>query len=115
MDDEYVHNNPRDLMEERFVRLEEKVANISCNMSLLMAALVRNLGLFKEVGGLNSKIRSDGKSRDNKDPENESWKELEKEKSSSNTIKPSQYLFKMEEKVDIKPYQGEIDALKPNN
>jgi hypothetical protein len=97
------------------VRLEEKVTDISHNMSLLMVALARNLRPFREVGGSNSEIRSDGKLGDNEDPKKESWKEPKKEKLSSSTINPSQYLFNMEEKVDINPYQGEIDALKLNH
>jgi hypothetical protein len=56
-----------------------------------------------------------GNRGDNEDPEKESRKEPKKEQSSSSTINPSQSLFKMEEKVDIKPYQGEIDALKLNH
>jgi hypothetical protein len=56
MVDEYVHNNPRDPIEEKFVRLEEKVIDISCNMSLLMVALASKLRPFIEVGGLNSMI-----------------------------------------------------------
>jgi hypothetical protein len=62
MVDESVHNNPRDPTEERFVRLEEKVTDISHNMSLLMVALASKLRPFREVGGSNSEIRSDGKS-----------------------------------------------------
>jgi hypothetical protein len=84
-------------------------------MSLLMVALASKLRPFREVGGSNSEIRSDGKLGDNKDPEKESRKEPKKEQSSSSTINPSQYLFNMEEKVDINPYQGEIDALKLNH
>jgi hypothetical protein len=45
----------------------------------------------------------------------ESQKELEKEQSSSSAMNPSQSIFKMEEKVDINPHQGEIDALKLNH
>ena len=60
-------------------------------------------------------IGSEGKSRDGEDRENEFRKELEKEKQSSNVITHSQYLFKMEVKVDIKPYQGEINAIQLNN
>jgi hypothetical protein len=41
-------------------------------------------------------------------------KEPEKEQPSSISITTSQYLFKMEVKVDIKQYQGKIDALKLN-
>jgi hypothetical protein len=84
-------------------------------MSLLMAALASKLKLFEEVGSSNLEIGSDGKPRYNKDPEKESQKEPEKEQSSSSTINPSQSLFKMEAKVDIKPYQDEINALKSNH
>jgi hypothetical protein len=45
----------------------------------------------------------------------ESRKEPKKEKPSSSAITPSQPLFKMEVKVDIKPYQGEIDVVKLNH
>jgi hypothetical protein len=38
MEDEFVHKNPRNLVEERFLRLEEKVDDISRNMTLLMEA-----------------------------------------------------------------------------
>jgi hypothetical protein len=54
------------------VRLEEKVVDISHNMSLLMVALASKLRPFREVGGSNSEIRSDGKLGDNEDPEKES-------------------------------------------
>jgi len=57
MTEESVHNNPRDPTKERFMRLEEKVANISHNMSLLMEALEIKLIPFVEVGGLNLVIR----------------------------------------------------------
>jgi hypothetical protein len=84
-------------------------------MSLLIEALESKLILFKEVGGTNLEIRLDGKPRDNEDPENESHKEPEREKPSSSSINPSQYLFKMEVKVNIKPHQGEINALNLNH
>jgi hypothetical protein len=53
MANESVHNNPQDLVEERFVMLEEKVVDISCNMTLLMVDLTKKLRLFGEVGGSN--------------------------------------------------------------
>jgi hypothetical protein len=80
-----------------------------------MVDLANNLRLFREVGGLKSEIRLDRKQGDNKDLEKESQKEPEKEKSSSSTINPSWYLFKMEVKVDINPYQGDINKLKLNH
>jgi hypothetical protein len=39
--------------------------------------------------------------------------EPKKEKPSSNNTS-SQYPFKVEEKVDVKPYQGDIDDIKLN-
>jgi hypothetical protein len=60
-------------------------------------------------------MRSEGKSKDNEDPEKESQKELGKEQPTSSVVNPSQSLFKMEAKVDIKPYQGEINSLKLNH
>jgi hypothetical protein len=41
-------------------------------------------------------------------------KELEKEQPISSAITP-QPIFKMEVKVDIKPYQGDIDVVKFNH
>jgi len=58
-------------------------------MSLLMAALVRNLEPFGEVGGSNSHIGLDGKLGDNKDPTKESQKEPKKENPRSTTGNPS--------------------------
>jgi len=93
------------------VRLEEQVTDISRNISILMVALASNLRSFREFGRSNSEIGSNGKSRDNEDPENESRKKTEKEQLISSVINPSQSLIKMEAKVEINPYQGEIDAL----
>jgi hypothetical protein len=89
MADMFVHNNPRYPIEEIFARLEEKFVDMSHNMSLLKATLASNLISFREVGGSKSDIRLDGKFGDNEDPKKESWKEYKKERSSSNTIKPS--------------------------
>jgi hypothetical protein len=69
MANESAHNNPQDLAEERFVRLEEQVTNISHNMALLMAALASKLESFGEAGGSKSKIRTEGKPGGNDDPE----------------------------------------------
>lgn len=55
----------------------------------------------------------EGKLGDHEEPQKVS-KELEKEQSSSSIMNHSQCFFKMEEKVDIKPYQGEIYSLKLN-
>jgi hypothetical protein len=41
-------------------------------MTLLMGALSNKLGLFGEVGGSNSKIKSKGKLGDNENPKKES-------------------------------------------
>jgi hypothetical protein len=43
-----------------------------------LEALESKLRPFREVGGSNSEIGLDGKSRDNEDPKRESWKEPEK-------------------------------------
>jgi hypothetical protein len=59
--------------------LKKKVVDISHNMSLLMAALERNLGPFREAGGYDSNIGSEGKPGGNENPENKTTKELEKE------------------------------------
>jgi len=72
--DESFQNNSQDLVEERFTRLEEKFVDISRNMVVLMATLAINLGLFGEVRGSNSIIRSEEKSRDNEDLEKGSMK-----------------------------------------
>jgi hypothetical protein len=71
------------------VRLEEKVVDISCNMSLLIVALKRKIRPFKEVGGSNYEIISEGKSRDNEDPKNESRKEIEKDQLNLSVVKTS--------------------------
>jgi hypothetical protein len=97
------------------LKLEEQVIDISHNMALLMVALENKFGPFGEVGGSNSEVGLDEKLGDNEDPEKESKKELEKEQPSSSVITSSQSLFKMEVKVDIKPYQGEIDVVKLNH
>jgi hypothetical protein len=115
MVDNFVHKNPQDLAKGRFERLEVQVVEISHNMNLLITALARKFRTFEDDGRFNSDIRSEGKLKDREDSEKELWKESEKEQLSSSDIKPSQYLFKMEAKVDINPYQGEIDALKMNN
>jgi hypothetical protein len=89
MEDEYVHDNPQDPAEERFVRLEEKVTNISRNMALLITTLSNNLGPFREAKGSNLEISSEGKLGDNEDPKKESRKDPEKEKPISSAITPS--------------------------
>jgi hypothetical protein len=61
MADKFVHNNPRNPMEERFLKLEEKFVDVSRNMALLMEALASNLEPFEDVGGSNSEIESKGK------------------------------------------------------
>jgi hypothetical protein len=72
-------------------------------MNLLMVALARKIRSFGEVGGSNSNIVSEGKSRDNEDPKKESRKEPKKEMYSSSVINPSHSLLKRQVKVDIKP------------
>jgi hypothetical protein len=53
MADESVHNNPRDPIEEIFMRLEEKVVGISHNMALITVALEIKVGSFGEARGSN--------------------------------------------------------------
>jgi hypothetical protein len=84
-------------------------------MNLLIMALARNIGPFGDDGGCNSENRSEGKSKDDEDSGKESRNKSEKEKPSSSVVDPSQSLFKMEAKVDINPYQSEINALKLNH
>jgi hypothetical protein len=52
MENEYVHSNTQDVVEERFSRLEEEVVDIPCNMTLLVVALANNFKPFGEVGGV---------------------------------------------------------------
>jgi hypothetical protein len=78
MEDESIHDNPQYPTEERLARLEEKVTDLSRNMSLLMEDLENKMRPFKEVGGSKSKIRSNGKLGDNEDIDKESRKHLEK-------------------------------------
>jgi hypothetical protein len=111
MVDESIHNNPQDLVEKIFLRMEEKFDNVYCNMALLMVTLTNNIIPFGKVGGSNSEV----KLGENEDLKKESRKEFEKEKPSSNVITPSQSLFKMEVKMDIKPYQGDIYVIKLNH
>jgi hypothetical protein len=83
-------------------------------MTILMEALENKFKPFGECGISNSEARSNKKSRDNEDLENELEKEQEKERPSFSAITSSQSLFKVEAEVDIKSYQGEIDAIKLN-
>jgi len=70
---------------------------------------------FGEVSNSNLEVVLSEKVEYNEDLENESKKELKKEQPSSSAITPLQSLFKMEAKLDIKPYQGEINVVKLNN
>jgi hypothetical protein len=79
MADEYVHNSPRDLAEERFEWLEVKVTHISHNMNLLIVDLEINLRPFRDYGGSNSEIGSEGKSGDREDLGKNLWKESKKD------------------------------------
>jgi hypothetical protein len=102
-------------VEEIFFRLEDQVFDISHNMALLMEALVNNFRPLGDIGGSNSEVGSDEKLGDSEDPKKESRKEHEKEKPSSNAITPSQSLFKMEAKVNIKIYRGDINVVNLNH
>jgi hypothetical protein len=82
------HNNPQDLPEEIFVRLEEQFVDISRNISCLLEAIESKLGPLGEDGVSNSKIGSKGRLGDNEYPEKESKKEPEKEQPSRSVITP---------------------------
>lgn len=112
MGDESV-NEPCDPTELRFSRLEEQVADINCNVNIFMAALRNKLGIFGEEGGSNAKEKSEGGSGDQEDADNQVKKEPRKDQPSLSAM--NQSLFKVEAKVDIKPYHGEIDAPKLNH
>jgi len=56
----------------------------------------------------------DEKYGDNKDLEKQLKKERDKERPSSSAFVSSQFLFKVEVKVDIKPYQEEINVVEFN-
>jgi len=114
MVDEFV-NNSRDPIEEKFLGLEAQVLDIKCNVNLLMVILNNNLGLFIEYGCSNTEVQSKGRSRDQEEIENKPKKGPKKDQPSFSGMKHSQSLFKMEVKVDIKLYQGEIDTLKLNH
>jgi len=62
--DESIHNNPQDIEEERFARMEDQVIDISRNMSLLIEDISRNIKPFGDIGGCNSEIRLEGKTRE---------------------------------------------------
>jgi hypothetical protein len=61
-----IHNNPQDLVEERFQRLEAHVTDINCNMNLPMEALASNLRPFGDDEGSNLEINW----RENKEIDN---------------------------------------------
>jgi hypothetical protein len=82
-------------------------------MYILMISLERTFENFKEFISSNLELGLDEKYRDNKDLKKDLKKEPKKEIPSFNAITP-QYLFRVEEKVDIKPYQGDIDVVKMN-
>jgi hypothetical protein len=55
--------------------LEAQFVDISCNMKLIMKDLASKLLTFKDDGGSNSKIISEGKLGDQEEQGNESQKE----------------------------------------
>jgi hypothetical protein len=73
-------------------------------MNLLMEDLRSNLRIFEDDGGSNSNIELEGKLGDLEDSGKESWKESEKDQSSSSAVNPSQSLCNTEVKVCINPY-----------
>lgn len=77
-----------------------------------MVALTNKLDLFREYGGYNVEVWSERIYGGSEEINEEHKKEPQKESPSSSVLNHSQSLFKMDMKVDIKPYQGEIDSLK---
>jgi hypothetical protein len=106
-------SNPRDESKDRFVNMEAQISNIACNMVILIATLERNFRPFKEFGSSKSDTSSKKKYKDKEEPNKEIEKDPKKERPNYN-ITSSHSLFKLEAKVDIKPYQGEIDAFNLN-
>jgi hypothetical protein len=102
-----------DESKERFSKLESQVIDISSKMATLMATLENKFGSLGS-GRSNSEVGSYKKSRDNENPKKELKRDPNKERLSLSAITSSQYLFKVEVKVDIKPCQDEIDVLKLN-
>lgn len=85
------------------------------NVNLLISALSNKLGLFGKDGVSNAEDQSKSRSGDWEKIENGPKKGHKINQPSLSVVNHSQALFKMEAKVDIKPYQGEIDALKLNH
>lgn len=75
-----------------------------------MEELSNTVGIFGEDGGSNGEEKLKGGSGDWEDVENQPKKEPGRDQSSSSVV--NQSMFKMEVKVDIKPYHDDIDALK---
>jgi len=78
MVDNYIHKNPRDAVEERFFRMENKVVHISRNMALVTVVLTNKFRYFAKVSRSNSEGRSKWKFGYSEDLEKDSRKELEK-------------------------------------
>ncbi|KAH9291609.1 hypothetical protein KI387_043203, partial [Taxus chinensis] len=81
--------------EERFLRLEEDVAHISHSMDELgkiMKVVMENLGVSMDTSEASEELESS---------------HHEKEQPHSNQAPPP---FKAEEKIDIQPYEGEVNA-----
>lgn len=53
--------SPHDITKKRFGWLEAQIEDINSNVSLLMEALTNKLGIFKEDGGYNVIVGSEGK------------------------------------------------------
>jgi hypothetical protein len=104
VDEFFQYNNPEDVVEDKVVRIEEKVIDIYHKMALLMVDLVKKFKPFGEVGGSNSEFGLDEKLGDSEDVEKELKKYPKKEQPSSITITPSHNLFKMEYFFYVKPY-----------
>jgi hypothetical protein len=101
---------PKDI----FSSLKAQIVDIYCNMAILMVDLEKKIVPFREFGSSNLESILYRKSINNEDLEKNPKMELEKEISSCSAITSSQYLFKLESKVEIKNYQGEIGIVNFN-
>lgn len=88
--------------------------DINHNVNRLILALKNKLGLFGEDGGSNAEDKSKGRLGDWEGTEKQPKEGPRKYQPSWIGVNHSQSLFNIKVKPDIKPHQGEINALKLN-
>ncbi len=93
--------------------LEQQFADINRNINILMDAFNNRMGIFEEYGGSNAVDKSEQGSKYWGEKKNHSKKEPKKDQPILSHV--NQSLFKIEEKIILKLYHGEIDALKFNH